>query len=163
MILGQFLKPSLVKVVIVLILALLIFIVGIVFFQNPVWLRTSCAPSLSDPYLEMCSSWGFPGIINPYSGPLLALLYVLSSGISSMAQKGNKYNELKVVAFAITVVGIFAIAGTFYYGSWQGKCRAFAPDSLPVNTFQHKVEVKCPQLFNPFTWSEFQEEWESKN
>jgi hypothetical protein len=35
-------------------------------------------------------SWGFPGIINLYSLPLLALLYVVSSGIYSIAKEKNK-------------------------------------------------------------------------
>jgi len=158
--LGEFLKPNIIKLIIALVLGIITFWVGRFWFNNPIFLKTGCAPNLGCPGCEICMSWGFPEIINLYSLPLLALLYVVSSGIYSIAKEKNKSFELNIITSVLIIICIFIFLGYSYYVNWKSRCRAFTIDYSLDNTFQRQIELKCPQFFNPFSWSEFQEEWE---
>lgn len=80
--LNELLKPNLTKLFITIILGVLVFLIGIFLFNNPVFLKTGCAPNPGCPYCEICMSWGFPGIINLPAIVLIIPLYLLACSIS---------------------------------------------------------------------------------
>ncbi len=81
------LKPNLLNILITIILMAIVYVIGVMYFNNPVWIKTGCAPNPACPTCEICMSWGFPGIINFQMLPLLILLYLISSLVSLIFKK----------------------------------------------------------------------------
>lgn len=90
--LKDFLKPTLLKVTITIYLVFLVFLIGVQYYNNPIFLKVGCAPS--NPYYEMCLLWGFPGIIRFESVLLLAPLYLIAAlmsyFINQLIRRGKK-------------------------------------------------------------------------
>ena len=81
----KLLKPNLARLLITLFLGLLIFSIGVLVFNTPIFLNIGCAPNPGCPSCESCMSWGFPGIIN-FKALLLLLfpLYLISAVVSQL-------------------------------------------------------------------------------
>ncbi|MBI2310109.1 hypothetical protein HYU89_04405 [Candidatus Collierbacteria bacterium] len=156
----EILKPNLAKLFTTLLLGFLVFLIGIFILKNPIFLKTGCVPNPECPTCLICFSWGFPGIINLYSLPILIILYGISSVIYFMAKKNNKQYMLDKLTLIFFLISMFFIFGYFYYLNWAGRCRAFPTDYSLSNPFQGPQELRCPQFFNPFSWSEFERDWE---
>lgn len=85
------LKPSLLKIAITLLLSILIFILGVQLFNNPIFLKTGCHPNPSCPTCLSCTSWDFPEVIRFESLLLLLPIYLIAAFISQLiTRKKNK-------------------------------------------------------------------------
>jgi len=86
---SELLKPNLTKIFITILLGILVFLIGLFLFKNPVFLKIGCAPNPSCPYCESCMSWGFPGIINLPAFVLIIPLYLIA-GVIYQVIRGRK-------------------------------------------------------------------------
>jgi len=83
----NFFKPTFVKILITLFLAVLLFFIGIVYLNDPIWVKTGCAPNPSCPYCEICMAFSWYNIFRYESLFLLVPLYLFSCIIVGVLKK----------------------------------------------------------------------------
>ena len=88
----EIVKPTPPKFFVTILLMFIIFISGALVFNNPIWLKTGCAPNPTCPTCEICMSWGFPGIVRLEALLLIIPLYLIAAFIISLIYyEKNKY------------------------------------------------------------------------
>ena len=85
----EFLKPNLIKVLLTFLFGIIVFLIGAFWFNNPVFLKTGCAPNPGCPYCEICMPWGFPGIINFTALLTFIFLYLLSCLVYRISRRAK--------------------------------------------------------------------------
>gem|GEM_PF-4685058 len=85
----EFLKPNLIKILITFLFGIIVFLIGALWFNNPVFLKAGCAPDPGCPDCLSCMSWGFPGIINFTALLIFIPLYLLSCLVYRIFRKAN--------------------------------------------------------------------------
>ena len=120
---SELLKPNLAKIFITILLGILVFLIGLFLFKNPVFLKVGCAPNLSCPHCESCLSWGFPGIIN-FEAVLLAFvpLYLFSCLIYRFYKKSQSlyffyfFSDLSYPSVSLRTIASLKFEKALKYG-----------------------------------------------
>lgn len=147
----SFLTPNGIKITITLVLAYLVFLIGIIFLKSPIYLKTGCAP-IQGTTLQ-CMYWTFPQNINIYSINFLLIFYLVSCVVSSLFSPKFLWSIVKM----LVVVLVFFSLGYKYRLLWVGRCRSFKTNSVLSGR-----EIQCPAIYNPFSWDKFQKDWENR-
>lgn len=150
----KLLKPSFIKIVITGLLIVVIYLYGILVFNQQIFFGSSCHSRIpkntNNLRLEVvCNRPSLPFGIQIYSLPLIFLLYF----ITCFTVRFHRLSYILIYLF------VSLILGYFYFTIWRSHCGHTLYINLKDRRFDRYSELKCPDPRNPFNWSKFKRQF----